>query len=886
MSLRDPNWVTFSGEPITGRAPTRVTVFAPDASVRMNVGQELFVAARYREFCNAIRVSSFPDKFHMRRHRMQDGTEVVYQSIAGVHDVSVRLPGKKGLEAEVEITGGFLFVPKDGADMEGPEPWPITYMKTSDYVAKIRSEGRKSASTIVLPPALKKRTVVAQPKDFSIKVQRSAGPVSWCGNVSPEGAKPEQKHEVVLSYDHGLATRYRVDPEQNCSGGFVGAELSRAQSGRPGVYVFGQEVKTVFQEDEESDPITLNVVGAGVFDGRLVIVSHVDPFWEPVEGQDPEVGKVVADSFTVSVFIRAGGWKFVGKQNFGWQLKAPWFFSPDGSEAVSIKDMNVANQSRLRIALSFTDDPIEGRTYSAAFSDIALDNTAIYAYQVDIAEYESLPAEPAGWREPGEWQFASFGQFSGPGGSSFFTEGFDPGGIAASVSASAASVDPDVDWRVEAWRIDTFQNALDIDTPIWSRGNLVSGGWELYAIYGDFGNVFGSSNVTGYRTTLYTTPTGEVFRPCNRSAQGKRYVAADYNFAGQLQLLTLELIADGDPRFRPYGKYENGIENTFTGYTSNAPAVPIIVTPSSTTTGYEKSTTGWSLQGQIRWTYKINGAVIEEARGGVLEGVMTAEAELERRTADVPGGYEFELASYTAPTGRLVSERIYLLDADLRSRSAVLQKISVEFQATGIVADVDPVTFYSLVPHRLNISASEGKAHLVVVHKGQKVVDAEYSMPTYSGGAQLLRPVGAHMFAAPRAFEPKNEPEAGALLNYTVFAYEDAIYEVYRYWGFPAFGDPNPLTLQAGTLQTRDEEDTLFCVSNDITRNSSIYGVGLVVNHAREFHKGFFRKGASSPIDAALSQALSDYASRLPTQDEDRDRTAGPNLTIHDIKAT
>lgn len=110
MSLRNQNWITFGGAPVTGRTPTQVRVSADTPGLVMNAQQEGFVAHAYKLFCDAINISAFPDGYHVQNRRAPDGTEVRMESNAGVHRVFVKLPTGKNEEPEYLLVASPRYV--------------------------------------------------------------------------------------------------------------------------------------------------------------------------------------------------------------------------------------------------------------------------------------------------------------------------------------------------------------------------------------------------------------------------------------------------------------------------------------------------------------------------------------------------------------------------------------------------------------------------------------------------------------------------------------------------------------------------------------------------------------------------------------------------------
>ena len=86
MSLLNNNFLTFGGEPVTGRVPTQMIVYAPEGYQlsEMQLGAVLHV---YKLFCDAVRVSVA--SYHVHNRLLPDGTKVRMESNNGVDKVMV-----------------------------------------------------------------------------------------------------------------------------------------------------------------------------------------------------------------------------------------------------------------------------------------------------------------------------------------------------------------------------------------------------------------------------------------------------------------------------------------------------------------------------------------------------------------------------------------------------------------------------------------------------------------------------------------------------------------------------------------------------------------------------------------------------------------------------
>lgn len=86
MSLLNNNFLTFGGEPVTGRVPTQMIVYAPEG-YQLSEMQQGAVSHVYKLFCDAVRVSVAG--YHVQNRLLPDGTKVRMESINGVDKVMV-----------------------------------------------------------------------------------------------------------------------------------------------------------------------------------------------------------------------------------------------------------------------------------------------------------------------------------------------------------------------------------------------------------------------------------------------------------------------------------------------------------------------------------------------------------------------------------------------------------------------------------------------------------------------------------------------------------------------------------------------------------------------------------------------------------------------------
>lgn len=131
MTIFDQGWLSFGGDPITGKAPTQVIVKA-EPGVVMTPAQEGGVAHAYKLFCDTVKNSSFPGGYHVQNRVLLDGTTVRMESNNGVHRVMVRLFGK---EEETELLRGFIAKLVNVVAVDGGFEYPVHVPTLLKYIA-------------------------------------------------------------------------------------------------------------------------------------------------------------------------------------------------------------------------------------------------------------------------------------------------------------------------------------------------------------------------------------------------------------------------------------------------------------------------------------------------------------------------------------------------------------------------------------------------------------------------------------------------------------------------------------------------------------------------------------------------------------------------------
>lgn len=91
-TFSNKDFITFPGEPITGRVPTRTVVYGP----AMNAFQFSGVAHAYKLFCDSYRLSAGGGGYHVQNRALADGTKIRMTSNNGVDTVKVNTGNERG----------------------------------------------------------------------------------------------------------------------------------------------------------------------------------------------------------------------------------------------------------------------------------------------------------------------------------------------------------------------------------------------------------------------------------------------------------------------------------------------------------------------------------------------------------------------------------------------------------------------------------------------------------------------------------------------------------------------------------------------------------------------------------------------------------------------
>lgn len=164
--FNDPNRIGFDGTPITGVTPPVTVVRTKDGRGAGLTGpQQGTVQHMFKLFCDAVRVSTFPDGYHTQHRKLPDGTFVRMTSMQGVKKVEVVTPdgsaiaydilpngmvAKDAMASEKYVLPGTRWVnppAKNQPPNAGGQPWGVTY--APDYSVAYPSENPEKKERLI-----------------------------------------------------------------------------------------------------------------------------------------------------------------------------------------------------------------------------------------------------------------------------------------------------------------------------------------------------------------------------------------------------------------------------------------------------------------------------------------------------------------------------------------------------------------------------------------------------------------------------------------------------------------------------------------------------------------------------------------------------------------
>lgn len=282
--VHDPNFLTFAGEPITGRTPAKVVINGNNGI--LTPLQTAGLEKAYSIF-RLNKKTAIGDYFTQTR-RLPDGTTISMTSMMDVDRIIVTPPEVKTVTPETKLQPieleGYVLLPKDDANING---W--------------NAPGEADSARAYIATGAKLQT----PVKLELHVKLRAGVVDWRGN-----------NKIILSYDHNGNNRYHTSMWGTV---FRGSPTDSASNG---IYYKGTLINT-----------PSGVSAAGVFGSRLLMISNgaIYATGSPLKNIDAELAK---GRFVKEVSPTWAAVAVAGTVGAGVRASA-WHFSPDGSKVVS-----------------------------------------------------------------------------------------------------------------------------------------------------------------------------------------------------------------------------------------------------------------------------------------------------------------------------------------------------------------------------------------------------------------------------------------------------------------------------------------------------------------------------------------------------------------------
>lgn len=278
MKLHDPSFLSFHGEPITGRAPPQLRVYGNEGA--LTAAQYGAVAHAYKLFRDALLVA--PDQNYLVQNRLlEDGTRVRMVSISGRDEVFVWPVGGKPRPIDL---AGYILLPRDDAHASG---WDVS--------------GKPDSARAYLA-ADQKLTVPVAPQ---LHVKLNAGAVDWRGSSG-----------VILTWDHNGNNRYDTAMWNTV---FYGTNQDAASQG---IYYKGTKINT-----------PAGVSAAAIFGSKLVFLSNNTLYvtGSPIAKINAALarGQFLDEVSPTWSTVTPGGAVASARR------ASAWHFSPDGSQAAA-----------------------------------------------------------------------------------------------------------------------------------------------------------------------------------------------------------------------------------------------------------------------------------------------------------------------------------------------------------------------------------------------------------------------------------------------------------------------------------------------------------------------------------------------------------------------
>lgn len=209
MSLRNQNWITFGGEPVTGMTPTQVRVFSDTPGLVMNAQQEGFVAHAYKLFCDAINISTFPNGYHVQNRLGPDGTEVRMESNLGVHRVFVKIKGGNFEELLFDVLASPRIIDHS---IYGDETGSVVYLYGASPPRRFRQRKARHFGVVEGNVTATKHNAFASQPGNTVWYGQPQEIVSWW-SFAPSGVFRADEDALVYAQPDGTGFIVYVDGE-------------------------------------------------------------------------------------------------------------------------------------------------------------------------------------------------------------------------------------------------------------------------------------------------------------------------------------------------------------------------------------------------------------------------------------------------------------------------------------------------------------------------------------------------------------------------------------------------------------------------------------------------------------------------------------------------
>ena len=645
-----------------------------------------------------------------RTQRLGDGTivkAIVLQNIRGMQPivrVEVFAPLQGGVTEIVEHLhiGGFIFDVGEDDNLNDD-----TALITAKYLFD-----SPPWMFVWLKPDSKYSNIEA----YTGEDQLLAGYVTWQSKLPPSN---KTDCDCVLSWEHGLPTRYRlgIRLEYDCYSRLVNPEIFWTPLGMEYTrWSYPRTSRAVFMRGFRFD-VPRHVLGAGFFAGKVVYVSYGDATTELLHNAvsffsfDPTIPEAQFSPGTRSYQTTP---KYLGTYTLGSpsvsSLPSPWFFTPDGSRASTVATMpgaesSVQNRYVIHSDLKVTENLETGDEITLEFSTEQKNPT----FPPSITKPETRTFE--GSAGPGgQYKFYNIGPIQCfPVGVQYGALAGQPivslGGIHGLLSGAASryvdaakkacpdSADSFYVIDADFTQLNEWVDLVSTTSTMvpYSRGLAVprfpdNGHSHAFVPTSVYGASYWKANCGHLDTDAF--PPGNVglyvaqsFRVDARTDRTERVIgfpynrynviAVDYDSAGNELVVSCKLTGEGS-----YAKYNTRYDASVRMEAANFPK----------NQGYDihyEIEDEWEARFSAKWELLVNDAPLIVARAGMI----SAEHERDlavlyrnhyRESDSTPEDDEVERVTETyAETGDarfFFTERVWVIDVDARSMSACYLK--------------------------------------------------------------------------------------------------------------------------------------------------------------------------------------------------------------------